>query len=133
MSAVTVRVEARDCDGFRYPPTFLTYDEAFPFAVTLTVEGDPANPVRWVFGRDLLTAGMVGLAGIGQVTVAPFGGAVAITLSGVQSSGAKASVVLYLPADEVAEFLERSGHLVPDESDDPALDVELFLWLEASC
>jgi hypothetical protein len=90
--------------------TSLTYEQALPFEVALTITNGDELTV-WRFARELLTEGIDGAAGLGDVRVFPHrnpsGPAVAILLDAPEG-------VWLLEADRrvVARFLKRSFVLV---------------------
>ena len=49
----------------------LAYNPVDPFAVTATFSSPPAGEVVWIFARDLLSRGLSGPAGEGDVHVWP--------------------------------------------------------------
>ncbi len=57
--------------GRRIGAVLLTYDRARPYEANMRflLPGEPPND--WLIGRDLLIDGRTGLAGMGDVTVAP--------------------------------------------------------------
>jgi hypothetical protein len=115
---------------------WLRYDPADPFAVHATFHTGGQEPVRWVFSRELLAAGLAGPAGIGDVRVHPLpefgpvdgerGQRIVLELS--TPSG---HAVFATDADAVGEFLRATYRLVPEgtELGHLELDAELAALL----
>lgn len=61
----------RDGDVRHPVDVILTWNPARPHEITLMLQGDGYPAGRWVFSRDLLTAGLTGPAGLGAVAVLP--------------------------------------------------------------
>ncbi len=102
-------------------PVLLGYRESDPYAVRLVLlpDGLGDESVEWVFARSLLTEGLIGPVGEGDVRVRVLGRQVAVELGG------QASVLL--PLDGLVEFLADSYEVVPTgaESAAGALEREL--------
>lgn len=108
-------------------PVRLGYHAADPWAVTadfLTADGE----VTWVFGRELLEAGLAGAAGEGDVTVWPAAvpGGRALYLSLASPHG---SALLEADVDEVRDFLRSTYALVPAGTESSCLDLDAELRL----
>lgn len=102
----------------------LRYAAADPFAVRMVLlldGGEGPDSVEWVFARSLLTGGLTGPAGQGDVRVHAVARQVHVELSG-------AATVL-LPLDGLVEFLAAAYDVVPTGSEEQvaaaALDAEL--------
>lgn len=90
-----------------------------PFAVQLLLSVDQSPAVSWVFGRELLRAGVAGPAGIGDVQIFPvYDGTVVELHSGEQT----ARILAHTP--DVTAFLDRSLQLVPAGSESAYFEVE---------
>lgn len=117
----------------------LRYDAADPYAVQVCFHtGDHSHApdddvVEWTFARSLLTDGVVGPAGEGDVQVWPSrsGGQPVVCLALSSPSG---RALFEVPLPELAEFLGQTYQAVPtgDESDHVDVDSELalLLWAE---
>lgn len=107
----------------------LRYDPSDPFAVTLAMGVDFAEPVVWVFARDLLYAGTQEGSGEGDITIEPaddeHGRWVRITLA------TDCLATMLAPRDRVVEFLVDTYMRVPTgcELDHVDLDAELSALL----
>ena len=90
-----------------------------PFAVQLLLSVDQSPAITWVFGRDLLVAGVRGPAGIGDVQIFPVHDGTVIELRSGEHS---ARLLAHTP--DVLDFLDRSVGLVPAGSESAYLEVE---------
>ncbi|MER5795206.1 SsgA family sporulation/cell division regulator [Streptomyces sp. NPDC001980] len=99
----------------------LCYEPTDPYAVRAVffVHGD--EPVEWVLGRDLLSDGLTGPAGDGDVRVWPAVGpgdvAMYITLG--SSAG---TALLEVPVQDIKSFLENTEALVPRGTESGRID-----------
>jgi Streptomyces sporulation and cell division protein, SsgA len=102
-------------------PVLLRYSAADPYAVRMVLlpDGGGDESVEWMFARTLLTEGLTGPAGEGDVRVRVLGREVCVELAG--------SASVLLPLDGLVEFLADSYTVVPTgcESGVGALDREL--------
>jgi len=87
----------------------LEYDTRDPYAVALVLHAGP-SVIRWLFGRDLLTDGLLTRCGDGDVRIGP---AADPALVFVELSSPDGAAVLEAPATEIAEFLDRTYDVVP--------------------
>ncbi|MGW3493462.1 SsgA family sporulation/cell division regulator [Streptomyces sp. NPDC001020] len=93
-------------------PAMLHYDRRDPFAVRMkfpaaaTLEG---VDVCWTFSRDLLTAGMEGPEGHGDVRVRPYG----YDRTVLEFHAAEGIAVVHIRSGEIRSFLRRTVELVP--------------------
>lgn len=113
----------------------LTYDAADPYAVTVafhTGSGSTADVVQWTFARELLTEGVTGPVGMGDVRVWPCTSenepVVCLSLS--SPSG---RALFEVPEPELIEFLTMTYVAVPTGSEGDQLDLsgELMHLLSA--
>ena len=104
-------------------PTLLRYDAKDPYAVTATLLVGEDRQVDWVFGRDLLAAGLRRQSGEGDVVLSPVEDAscteVELVLS-VRDEHAR----LTMPAESLADFLQASHHVVPPGTELDHLDLD---------
>jgi hypothetical protein len=105
-------------------PVRLVYSAADPWAVTAifsTSEGD----VTWVFGRELLEAGVSGPAGEGDVAVWPVrGGDRGADLLYLSLASPHGSALLEADLATVLAFLEDSYDAVPSGTESEHLHVD---------
>ena len=87
----------------------LEHDTRDPYAVAVVLHAG-ANPVRWVFGRDLLADGLLTRCGDGDVRIGP---ARHPALVVVELTSPEGAAVLEAPASELAEFLNRTYQAIP--------------------
>lgn len=114
----------------------LRYDVADPYAVAVAfhtgAEGNDA--VEWTFARQLLTDGVTGPVGEGDVQVWPTrddAGTPTVCLALSSPSG---KAMFELPVRELVEFLGQTYAAVPTGSESEHVDVDvelaLLLWAE---
>ncbi|MEO3754983.1 SsgA family sporulation/cell division regulator [Streptomyces sp. B6B3] len=101
--------------------TCFTYRTDDPYAVHLLFRFDFQKPVRWVFARDLLTAGMSDRAGIADVTVRPSSDCFLTSLSLASPHG---RVEVEAPTLSLATWLARTHLAVPAGHEDRHLDLD---------
>ncbi|MFD7705766.1 SsgA family sporulation/cell division regulator [Streptomyces sp. NPDC059786] len=104
-------------------PAEFRYDRSDPYAVCLAVGAPAAPSVDWVFARSLLTQGLSGPAGAGDVLVSPRRPDRPDVVRIVLRSGAGEAVV---EADTAAvtAFLRRADALVPPGTEHHHLDLD---------
>lgn len=94
--------------GVAWPAVvLLRYCDRSPLEVTVAV---PYPQTEWVFGRDLLRAGLSTPSGEGDVRVAPDHDQASFTVE-LRSPGSM--LALHLPTAPVEEFLRASAQAVP--------------------
>lgn len=115
----------------------LGYDIDDPYAVNVafrTGTGGAAEVVEWVFARQLLTDGVGGAVGSGDVQVWP-----ATSLEGdevvcLSLSSPSGRALFELPLPELVEYLAMTYTVVPTGGESELVDVEgelaLLLWAE---
>ncbi|MGZ6827992.1 MAG: SsgA family sporulation/cell division regulator [Mycobacteriales bacterium] len=114
----------------------LSYDADDPYAITVsfhTGSGPTADTVEWTFARQLLTDGVAGPAGQGDVRVWPLevDGEPVVSLSLSSPSG---RALFEVPVPELVEFLTMTYAAVPTGAESQHVDVDaelaLLLWAE---
>ncbi len=116
----------------------LRYDVRDPYAVTIgfhtgSADASDTDVVEWTFARQLLTDGVAGPAGEGDVQAWPSsnGGAPVVCLSLSSPSG---HALFEVPLSELVEFLGRTYAAVPTGDEGAYVDVDaemaLLLWAE---
>ncbi len=90
--------------------TRLRYCVAEPFAVTLVFDNHGADRIEWVFGRDLLAAGLTAASGDGDVRVWPAEGSDPIFFELRSPSGRAVFAAGKIP---LQRFLAHTEKLVP--------------------
>ena len=108
----------------------LFYSRQDPYAVRIAFDVGLEEPVEWIFARDLLSRGIQGREGIGDVQVRPSPG------SADGEPGSVLNIELISPdgqarfetsAQEVTDFLRRSYQIVPDGQESGHIDIEAEL------
>lgn len=101
----------------------MSYDPSDPFAVTATLHSD-SGPVRWTFGRELLTDGVHEPAGDGDVVVWPaldHEGRSVVVIELHSPDGSFAGQVF---TRELAPFIRNMLGVVPIGCESELLDVD---------
>ena len=111
----------------------LRYDPSDPFAVSLAIGTECAEPVVWTFARDLLSAGVGAPSGEGDITIEPD------FASDLDEADRRLRITLatdclatmLAPAAPVIEFLVETFTLVPTgaELDRVDFDAEIAALL----
>lgn len=103
-----------------------SYSSDEPFSVTVAFQSGPDAWVEWVFARDLLMAGIMGPAGIGDVRFVPFDdGHARFLLLVIESDQGRAS--WFLTRDEAEEFLAMTLEIVPSGSEEQFFNPDKLL------
>ena len=88
------------------------------------------EPVEWIFARDLLSRGIQGREGIGDVQVrlspGPKGGGPGSVLN-IELTSPYGQARFEAPAGEVTEFLRRAYQIVPDGQESGHIDIDAEL------
>lgn len=123
-SRMTLRLLAPDIHAGTPVTGVFRYQPGQPYAVELTFVG--YNGIRWVFARDLLTDGLDGMAGLGDVKVWPGrskrGPMVCIGLS---SPEGRSSFEAHRRT--MARFLDRTFAAVPQGAESTHVDVDSWI------
>jgi hypothetical protein len=108
----------------------LLYSRQDPYAVRIAFHVGLEEPVEWVFARDLLSRGIQGRQGIGDVQVrpspGPAGGEPGIVLN-IELISPYGQARLEIPAREVIDFLRRAYQIVPDGQESGHIDIDAEL------
>src|ERR671919_1485178 len=102
----------------------LHYDASDPLAVTALFNDGGDQPVRWVFARDLLEAGLDQSAGEGDVLIWPTRDAAGRPAIHIRLRSPHGDALLEACADELERFLSATHRLVPPGSEHRHLDLE---------
>lgn len=106
----------------------LSYAAADPWAVRVAFRtgGEDGGSVEWMFARQLLTDGVAGSTGEGDVRVWPAvsGDARVVHLSMASPSG---SALFELDRDDLVAFLQQTYLAVPTGSEGAAVDLDTEL------
>ncbi len=133
--------------AIRPVPARLFYSREDPYAIRITFHTDLAQPVEWMFARELLATGTEGRKGLGDVTFWPSAGSAAgggaydggfgVGGAGVGvGGGGVLNIALSSPfgkahfeasAREISDFLRRTYQIVPAGQESEHIDVEAEL------
>ncbi len=97
----------------------LRYTTHDPYALTMSFAIDESTPVEWVFGRELLIAGLSRPSGVGDVQVFPSGDRVVIDLA---SPDGTARIVG--EAGSLIRFVAKMLAAVPVGGEDRYCDID---------
>jgi hypothetical protein len=112
-------------DGRVLPLTaILHYDASDPLAVTVLFNDGGDEPVRWVFARDLLEAGLDQSAGEGDVLIWPTRDGEGGQAIHVRLRSPHGDALLEASADELKRFLHATHRLVSPGTEHRHLDLE---------
>ncbi|MEV0640735.1 SsgA family sporulation/cell division regulator [Streptomyces sp. NPDC050619] len=104
-------------------PATLHYDRRDPFAVRMTFPA-PATlegvEVCWTFSRELLSAGVKGPEGHGDVRVRPYGYGRTV----LEFHAPEGTAVVHVRSDELGQFLQATSELVPVGLEHLQLDLD---------
>jgi len=102
----------------------LCYDARDPYAVHATFHAGESETVCWVFARELLTNGLRGPAGEGDVRVWPGAGSAEGACLCVSLTSPEGSALLEAPADQLRRFLGHTYCAVPAGAEHGHLDLD---------
>jgi hypothetical protein len=112
-------------DGRVLPLTaILHYDASDPLAVTVLFNDGGDEPVRWVFARDLLEAGLDQSAGEGDVLIWPTRDGEGCQAIHIRLRSPHGDALLEASADELERFLHATHRLVSPGTEHRHLDLE---------
>jgi hypothetical protein len=108
----------------------LYYSTEDPYAIRIAFHVGLDEPVEWIFARDLLSTGVEGREGLGDVVVWPSagseGGAPGSVLN-IELSSPFGQAHFEAPVKEVSAFLRRTYAMVPAGDEADFVDVEAEL------
>jgi hypothetical protein len=108
----------------------LYYSTEDPYAIRIAFHVGLDEPVEWIFARDLLSKGVLGREGLGDVVVWPSagseGGAPGSVLN-IELSSPFGQAHFEAPVKEVSDFLRRTFAMVPAGDEADFVDVEAAL------
>jgi hypothetical protein len=113
----------------------LRYDVLDPYAVQISFHtgGPDGEVVEWTFARQLLTDGVAGPVGEGDVQAWPSSGA-GLPVVCLSLSSPSGRALFELPLQGLVDFLGQTYAAVPTGSESDHVDVEaelaLLLWAE---
>ncbi|MFG3206640.1 SsgA family sporulation/cell division regulator [Streptomyces sp. NPDC048192] len=90
------------------------YDVRDPYAITLILDSEGEQPVRWVFSRELLADGLAGRAGQGDVSVWPESGGADCWFLWLEVGRAPHTALFEMRSEPITEWLLETYRLVPE-------------------
>lgn len=105
----------------------LFYSTADPYAIRIAFHVGLDEPVEWIFARDLLSKGVSGREGLGDVVVWPSAGSeggVPGDVLNIELSSPFGQAHFEAPVREVSDFLRRTFAMVPAGDEADFVDVE---------
>lgn len=106
------------------------YSRQDPYAVRLASHAGLEEPVEWIFARDLLSRGIQGRQGIGDVQVRPspgLAGGEPGSVLNIKLTSPYGRARFETPAREVTDFLRRAYEIVPDGQESGHIDIDAEL------
>lgn len=107
-------------------PTRLRYCADEPYAVMLVFASRAANPIEWIFARDMLARGLTQPSGEGDVRIWPADNTGQVFLELRSPTG---QALFAANAARVRWFLARTEDLVPPGTEGAVLDLDHALGL----
>jgi sporulation and cell division protein SsgA len=108
----------------------LFYSRHDPYAVRIAFHVGLEEPVEWIFARDLLSRGIQGRQGIGDVQVWPSPGPAGDdpgSVLTIELTSPYGQARFETPAGQVTDFLRRAYQIVPDGEEGSHLDLDAEL------
>jgi sporulation and cell division protein SsgA len=105
----------------------LFYSREDPYAIRIAFHTGLDEPIEWVFARDLLSMGIEGREGVGDVQVWPSAGSESGqpgSVLNIELSAPFGQAHFEAPIREVSDFLRRAYRVVPDGEESDHIDVE---------
>jgi hypothetical protein len=104
----------------------LCYNAGDPYAIMMAFHVGTDDPVEWIFSRDLLSAGLQGPTGEGDVQVWP-GDDHGVGVLNIALSSPFGHAHFEAPMTAIAEFLNRTFGVIPAGSESDFIDVDTEL------
>jgi hypothetical protein len=107
----------------------LYYSSEDPYAIRVAFHVGLDEPVEWIFARELLSNGLKGRDGLGDVRVwpAPGQGGAAEQVLHIELSSPFGEAHFEAPMRDVSDFLRRTYRIVPAGEESGFVDVEAEL------
>ena len=105
----------------------LYYSEEDPYAIRIAFHVGLDEPVEWIFARELLSTGIEGEYGLGDVKVWPSAGSqggLPGAVLNIELSSPFGQAHFEAPVREVSDFLGRTFQMVPAGQESDHVDVE---------
>ena len=104
----------------------LRYDRRDPYAVSTTFRTEICEVV-WTFARDLLSGGLTGPVGEGDVHVWPSFDAAGEGVVIIELSSPDGELLAHAPSDDVTRFVNRTLARVPAGTEGALIDVDSLI------
>jgi hypothetical protein len=101
----------------------LCYSAGDPYAILMAFHVGTEDPVEWIFSRDLLSQGLHGPAGEGDVQVWP-GDDHGLGVLNIALCSPFGQAHFEAPMTAIAEFLDRTFGIIPAGSESDFIDVD---------
>jgi len=108
----------------------LYYSTEDPYAIRIAFHVGLDEPVEWIFARELLSTGVEGEEGLGDVKVWPSTGSesgLPGSVLNIELSSPFGQAHFEAPLQEIADFLQRTYQIVPVGGETDHIDVETEL------
>ena len=108
----------------------LYYSKEDPYAIRIAFHVGLDEPVEWIFARELLSKGLEGREGLGDVVVWPANASAdgkAGRILNIELSSPFGQAHFEAPRREVSDFLRRTYQTVPAGTEGDHVDVEAEL------
>jgi Streptomyces sporulation and cell division protein, SsgA len=104
----------------------LFFSKEDPYAIRIAFHVGLDEPVEWIFARDLLSLGIEGREGLGDVVVWPSTGSADGApgrVLNIELSSPFGQAHFEAPIKEISDFLERTYAIVPEGGESDFVDV----------
>lgn len=108
----------------------LYYSNEDPYAIRIAFHVGLDEPVEWIFARELLSSGIEGREGLGDVVVWPSAGSADGTggkVLNIELSSPFGQAHFEAPIKEISDFLKRTYAIVPSGEETDFVNVETEL------
>jgi hypothetical protein len=104
----------------------LYYSKEDPYAIRIAFHVGLDEPVEWIFARELLSSGIEGREGLGDVVVWPSASAADVPgdVLNIELSSPFGQAHFEAPIKEISDFLQRTYAMVPAGKETDFVDVE---------
>ena len=104
----------------------LYYSKEDPYAIRIAFHVGLDEPVEWIFARELLSSGIAGREGLGDVVVWPSASAADVPgdVLNIELSSPFGQAHFEAPIKEISDFLQRTYAIVPAGEETDFVDVE---------
>jgi hypothetical protein len=108
----------------------LYYSQEDPYAIRIAFHVGLDEPVEWIFARELLSTGVEGEEGLGDVKVWPSAGSesgLPGSVLNIELSSPFGQAHFEAPAGAMSAFLHRTYQIVPSGQESDYIDIEAEL------